>query len=174
MAGLRGRPRSQDRGPAQPGPSGGVPGATIAAEVHPEARWPTAPAGDRRAGGQDCPACGRDGVECDLRRGFPRTVVWVPAPPPSQGQAPAASTMRWMPPAFALVLLRQTIRRSPVARPMPQQGQRGRRSTRATVSRRLSVAMEFGICRSGRSGGACGSATGGNDNRFGSSLVAAS
>jgi len=73
-----------------------------------------------------------------------------------------------------LVLLRHMCRRSPVARPMPQHGHRGRRSTNAAVSRRLSVAMELGMCRSGRSGGACGLATGGNDNRFGCSLVPAS
>ncbi|HVC60573.1 MAG TPA: transposase, partial [Acetobacteraceae bacterium] len=37
VAGRRGRPRSQDRGPARDGPSGSVSGATISAEIHPEA-----------------------------------------------------------------------------------------------------------------------------------------
>jgi hypothetical protein len=35
-----------------------------------------------------------------------------------------------------------------------QQGQRGKRWMRPTVRRRGIVAIEFGVCRSGRSGGA--------------------
>ena len=56
----------------------------------------------------------------------------------------------------------------------PQHGHRGRCSTRATISRRLSVVMEFGICRSGRSGGAVGSVTGGNASRRGSAVFSGS
>ncbi|MDB5398414.1 MAG: hypothetical protein JWQ55_432 [Rhodopila sp.] len=74
----------------------------------------------------------------------------------------------------ALVLLCNKFRFLGVTRPAPQQGHRGRCSTRATISRRLSVAMEFGICRSGRSGGALGSVTNGNDNRRGSGVFSGS
>ena len=38
MAGLRGRPRSQDRGPARTGPPGSVSGAAVSATVHTESR----------------------------------------------------------------------------------------------------------------------------------------
>ena len=49
VAGLRGRPRAQARGPARTGPSGSVPGAAVPATVHPEAgrsaaaRWRSPP-----------------------------------------------------------------------------------------------------------------------------------
>src|SRR2546430_14902524 len=36
MAGLRGRPRSQDRGPARPGPSGSISGSAVSATLHTE------------------------------------------------------------------------------------------------------------------------------------------
>jgi hypothetical protein len=73
-----------------------------------------------------------------------------------------------------LVLLRHKLRRFPLVRSVPQQGQRGRCLTRATIIRRLSVVMEFGICRSGRSGGAFGSVTGGNASRRGSAVFSRS
>src|SRR5262249_24158409 len=36
MAGLRGGPRSQDRGPARPGPSGSISGSAVSATLHTE------------------------------------------------------------------------------------------------------------------------------------------
>src|SRR5262249_41745460 len=67
----------------------------------------------------------------------------------------------------ALILLRHKLRRE---RPFilrrerrfdlaPQHGQRDRISTSLATSRRRMVAMEFGTCRSGRSGGSSGSVT---------------
>ena len=47
---------------ARPGPPGSVPGAAVAATVHPEAGWPAAAAGGRGPGGQDRPA--GDGQRC--------------------------------------------------------------------------------------------------------------
>src|SRR5262245_33452821 len=66
-----------------------------------------------------------------------------------------------------LILLRHKLRRE---RPFilrrerrfdlaPQHGQRDRISTSLATSRRRMVAMEFGTCRSGRSGGSSGSVT---------------
>src|SRR5215813_15173842 len=66
-----------------------------------------------------------------------------------------------------LVLLRHKLQRT---RPFilrrdrrfdlaPQHGQRDRRSTSLAMSRRRMVAIEFGTCRSGRSGGSSGSVT---------------
>src|SRR6266571_4799108 len=43
-----------------------------------------------------------------------------------------------------------------------QHGHRGNVVTRAAISLRRIVAIEFGTCRSGRSGGASGSVTAGN------------
>src|SRR5262249_51220833 len=40
-----------------------------------------------------------------------------------------------------------------------QQGHLGKVLARATMRRRRMVAIEFGVCRSGRIGGACGSVT---------------
>ena len=62
VGGLRGRPRAQARGPACAGPSGSVSGAAQPAGLHSEAGWSAAPAGGRRAGGQDRPA--GDGRRC--------------------------------------------------------------------------------------------------------------
>jgi hypothetical protein len=47
-----------------------------------------------------------------------------------------------------------------------QHGHRDRRWAGATVRRRRMVAIEFGTWRSGRSGGAAGSVTGGNAKFF--------
>jgi len=47
-----------------------------------------------------------------------------------------------------------------------QHGHRGKFLTRARTSRRRMVAIEFGMCRSGRSGGASGSVTLGNGRRL--------
>src|SRR5215467_9259480 len=44
MAGLRGGPRSQDRGPARPGPSGSISGSAVSATLHTEGGWAAAPA----------------------------------------------------------------------------------------------------------------------------------
>ena len=73
-----------------------------------------------------------------------------------------------------LVLLSHTLRRASVTHPAPQHGHRGRCLTRATISRRLGVAIEFEIWRSGRRGGAFGSVTGGNVNRRGSAVFSGS
>jgi RNA-directed DNA polymerase len=40
--------------------------------------WQASPARGRRSRGQDCPRCGHDGAERDLRGRFPRVLVWVP------------------------------------------------------------------------------------------------
>src|SRR6478752_273737 len=47
-----------------------------------------------------------------------------------------------------------------------QHGHRGKLLTRARTSRRRMVAMEFGMCRSGRSGRTSGSVTFGNGRRL--------
>jgi hypothetical protein len=72
---------------------------------------------------------------------------------------------------YWLVLLHHIFRCTLATFREPQQGHRGRRSTRATTSRRRSVVMAFGIWRSGRSGGAVGSVTDGNGKRLGSCPV---
>src|SRR5215475_13455195 len=81
----------------------------------------------------------------------------------------AALLRHWLPRSanVLLVLLRHKLRRE---RPFilrrerrfdlaPQHGQRDRISTSLATSRRRMVAMEFGTCRSGRSGGSSGSVT---------------
>ena len=79
VAGLRGRPRAQARGPARTGPSGSVSGTAVAAGLHTQAGWPAAPARGRRPGGQDRPTGDGRGAERDLRGRLPRVLVWVPA-----------------------------------------------------------------------------------------------
>jgi len=64
--------------------------------------------------------------------------------------------------AIGLVLLCHKFARAPRGAAAPQQGQRGKRSTMAAMSRRRMVAIEFGMWRSGRKGGCAGSATVGN------------
>jgi len=60
----------------------------------------------------------------------------------------------------ALVLLRHICREGVCARRLcPQQGHRGSRLTSATARRLRRVAIELGMCRSGRIGGASGSVT---------------
>ena len=59
--------------------TGGVSSAAIPAAVHSEAGWPPAPAGGRRARRQDCPKGDGRGAERDLRAGFSRVLVRVPA-----------------------------------------------------------------------------------------------
>jgi len=60
----------------------------------------------------------------------------------------------------ALVLLRHNGRWRLCWRLLaPQHGHRGSRLTRATMRRRRMVAIELGMCRSGRIGGASGSIT---------------
>jgi len=62
--------------------------------------------------------------------------------------------------AGILVLLHQEIfRRIFLAIGAAQHGHRGSLLTRAAISRRRTVAIEFGMCRSGRRGGASGSVT---------------
>src|SRR6266511_2453833 len=63
MAGLRGRLRSQDRGPARSGPPGSISGSAISATVHTEGRWPAAPDRGCRTRGQNCPEGGMRCVE---------------------------------------------------------------------------------------------------------------
>ncbi len=71
---------SEPPGPARTGPSRHVSGAARAATVHTEAgRRQAAPAGYRRAGRQDRPACGGRGAQCHLRGRLPRVLVRVPA-----------------------------------------------------------------------------------------------
>src|SRR5216684_5277600 len=59
----------------------------------------------------------------------------------------------------ALVLLSYKLRRPRCTAAPPQQGQRGKRVTIAAMSLRRMVAIEFGMCRSGRKGGSSGSVT---------------
>ena len=61
-----------------------------------------------------------------------------------------------------IVLCHKYARRALVRVGLAQQGQRDRRATRPASRRRRSVAIEFGTCRSGRSGGSSGSITVGN------------
>jgi Fic family protein len=66
----------------------------------------------------------------------------------------------------ALILLRHKLRRCGYLWiGVLQHGHRGRALTRAAINRRRIVAIEFGTCRSGRSGGALGPGTGGNGRR---------
>lgn len=58
-----------------------------------------------------------------------------------------------------LILLGHKVRRLDAG--AAQQGHRGRAMTRTAINRRRIVAIEFGTCRSGRSGGASGSMTAG-------------
>lgn len=62
----------------------------------------------------------------------------------------------------ALVLLRQKFERLYFVIRARQQGHRGKHAMRASINRRRMVAIEFGMCRSGRRGGASGSITVGN------------
>ena len=62
-----------------------------------------------------------------------------------------------------LILLRhEFLRRDGFAITELQHGHRGRLLTSAPINRRRMVAIEFGMCRSGRNGGASGSITLGN------------
>jgi hypothetical protein len=65
-------------------------------------------------------------------------------------------------PNYDLVLLRHKVSVLCRAVRALQQGHRGKVVTRASINRRRMVAMEFGLCRSGRRGGASGSVTAGN------------
>ena len=60
---------------------------------------------------------------------------------------------------FVLVLLRHRFARERRAVEAPQHGQRGKRLMIAAMSLRRMVAIEFGMCRSGRKGGSSGSVT---------------
>ena len=63
MARLRGRPRTQARGPARSGPPGSLPTATIPPDVYTEGGRKAAAAGDSCPGRQDCPGRNRPGAE---------------------------------------------------------------------------------------------------------------
>src|SRR5262245_49584195 len=58
-----------------------------------------------------------------------------------------------------LVLLRHNIRRLRLAWRAPQHGHRGKLLAIASIKRVRIVAIEFGMCRSGRNGGSSGSVT---------------
>ena len=64
---------------------------------------------------------------------------------------------------FAVVLLRHRFVRERRVVEAPQHGQRGKRLMIAAISLRRMVAIEFGMCRSGRKGGSPGSVTVGYD-----------
>ena len=64
-----------------------------------------------------------------------------------------------------LVLLRQKFERLCFVVRALQQGHRGKIATRASINRRRMVAMECGMCRSGRSGSASGSVTFGKNRQ---------
>lgn len=61
--------------------------------------------------------------------------------------------------AFLILLHHKVCRRIRLAIGAAQHGHRGSLLTRAAISRRRTVAIEFGMCRSGRRGGASGSVT---------------
>src|SRR6201993_805279 len=63
MAGLRGGPRAQSRGPPQRDPPESVSAATISPDVHTEGGWSTKAAGGRSSGGQDRPGRMRHGAQ---------------------------------------------------------------------------------------------------------------
>src|SRR5258708_1698599 len=58
-----------------------------------------------------------------------------------------------------LILLSYKLRRPRCTVAAPQHGQRGKRVTIAAMSLLRMVAIEFGMCRSGRKGGSSGSVT---------------
>jgi hypothetical protein len=60
---------------------------------------------------------------------------------------------------IALILLRHRFARERRAVEPPQHGQRGKHPTIAAMSLLRMVAIEFGMCRSGRKGGSSGSVT---------------
>ena len=60
---------------------------------------------------------------------------------------------------YHVVLLRYKLLRARCTAALPQHGQRGKRVTIAAMSLRRMVAIEFGMCRSGRKGGSSGSVT---------------
>ena len=60
---------------------------------------------------------------------------------------------------IGLVLLRYKLLRARFRAVPPQHGHRGNRLTIAAMSLRRMVAIEFGMCRSGRKGGSSGSVT---------------
>src|SRR5258706_12734316 len=61
--------------------------------------------------------------------------------------------------SIRLVLLRYKLLRARCRSALPQHGQRGKCLTIAAMSLRRMVAIEFGMCRSGRKGGSSGSVT---------------
>ena len=67
MAGLRDRPRSQDRGPALAGPAGSISGAAVPQAAYPEGRRTAAPAGGRGPRGHDRPEGHGGSAGGDLR-----------------------------------------------------------------------------------------------------------
>ena len=97
LVGLRGRPGAPARGTTRPGAQGSISAATVTPGVYtkrgrPAAPrlaipsgvggwnlWQASPTRGRRSRGQDCSRRGREGAERDLRGGFPRVLVWVPA-----------------------------------------------------------------------------------------------
>ncbi len=78
MAGLRGGPRAESRGPPWKGPQGSVSAATISPDVHTEGGRSTKAAGDRSSGRQDRPGRMCHSAQRHLRRGFPRVLIRVP------------------------------------------------------------------------------------------------
>ena len=88
MAGLRGGPRAESRGPPWKGPPGSVSATTISPDVHTEGGRSAKAAGDRGSRRQDRPGRMRHGAQRHLRRGFPRVLYGFR---PDEGR-----TMRWM------------------------------------------------------------------------------
>ncbi len=64
-----------------------------------------------------------------------------------------------IPSGLLVLLCHEFLRRDGVTSAALQHGHRGKVLTRAPISRRRMVAIEFGMCRSGRSGGSSGSVT---------------
>src|SRR5262249_6174528 len=78
MAGLRGGPRAESRGPPWKGPPGSVSATAISPDLHTEGGWSAEAVSDRSSGRQDRPGRMRHGAQRHLRRGFPRVLIRVP------------------------------------------------------------------------------------------------
>src|SRR5215469_6659346 len=79
--GLRGGPRTQDRGSAWTGPPRSLSATTIPPGLHRQGGWKTTAVSDRRPRGQDCPGRDRHSAQRHLRRRLRRLLLRVPTRP---------------------------------------------------------------------------------------------
>jgi hypothetical protein len=83
----------------------------------------------------------------------------LPHPALGQNFTPSPTARRAQAGTDVRVLLSYKLRRPRCTAALPQHGQRGKRVTIAAMSLLRMVAIEFGMCRSGRKGGSSGSIT---------------